>query len=436
MTNCTTDSATFAPLNSKKVECNFTGGKITSDGGILLIREIDTKIRLTEKIAKFIPDHRNQSYTTHSILQMIRQRVYGLALGYEDLNDHDELRKDGAIQTAVGVENELASSPTLCRFENQANREVAVAINKTLVETFISSFDEEPEELILDFDATDLPIHGNQEGRAYHGYYRNHCFLPLHVFSGDQLLISYLRKSNQDQAKHAWAILALLVKRIRQVWPNCRIVFRADSAFCRQKILKWCEANEVDYVVGISGNSRLKAALEEKLLEAKSAFELTGKKQRLFQDLSYAANSWSKNRRVIGKAEFTEKGSNPRFIVTSLKGEAQVLYDECYCARGDMENRIKEQLLLFSDRISCHKWWPNQLRVLLSGVAYVLLERLRTLGLKGTKYSSLRVDSIRLKLLKIGGIIIRNTRRIQLLLSEYYPSQDLFFTVVRYLSMI
>jgi hypothetical protein len=436
MTKCSTKSVSFSRLKSKKVESNFTGGKITSDGGILLLREIDKKIGLTKKIARLIPDYRNQSYTTHSVLQMLRQRVYGLALGYEDLNDHNELRRDGAIQTAIEFEHELASSPTLCRFENQANREIAVAINRSLVDQFIASFKTAPKKLVLDFDATDLPIHGQQEGRAFHGYYGHHCYLPLHVFCGDRLLVSYLRKSNEDQAKHAWAILSLLVKRFRQVWPECSIIFRADSGFCRQKMLNWCDKNNVDYIIGISGNSRLKLAFEDKIKEAEKAFEETKKKQRLFSSLNYAARSWSKERRVIGKAEHTEKGSNPRFIVTSLKEDAQMVYDESYCARGDMENRIKEQLLLFSDRISCHKWWANQLRLLFSALAYVLLERLRTLTLQGTIYARSRVDTIRLKLLKIGGIVIRNSRRIRLLLSEYYPSQELFFKIAHYLSMI
>ena len=436
MTNCSTKSAQFKPIKSKKIECNFTGGKITSDGGILLLREIDKKISLTEKIASLIPDARNQDYVTHTVLKMLRQRVYGIALGYEDLNDHDELRLDGAIQTAVESDQELASSSTLCRFENQANREIAIGIHHILVEQFIASFKAAPKELILDFDATDLQIHGDQEGKAFHGYYGHHCFLPLLVFCGDQLLISYLRKSNQDQAKHAWAILSLLVKRFRKIWPECSIIFRADSGFCRQKILNWCDKKGVDYVVGMAGNSRLKTSLGEKMKQAEDSFKETGKKQRFFSSLSYAAKSWKKERRIIGKAEHTEKGSNPRFIVTSLQEDAQEIYDKCYCARGDMENRIKEQLLLFSDRTSCHKWWPNQLRIIFSGLAYILLERFRSLALQGTKFANSRVDTIRLRFLKIGGIVIKNSRRIRFLLSEYFPSQELFFKIAHYLSII
>ena len=436
MTDCITKAVSFSPLKSKKVECNFSGGEITSDGGAFLLREIDKKLKLTEVAASAMPDPRNPSYTLHSTLQMLRQRVYGIALGYEDLNDHDTLCYDEAIQTAVGCDQKLASSPTLCRFENFANRAFAVEVNKLFVEQFISSFKSTPEEIILDFDATDLPIHGNQEGRAYHGYYGHHCFLPLHVFCGSQLLISYLRKSNQDQAKHALAILALLVKRIRKSWPTCKIVFRADSGFCRQKILNWCDKHNVDYVVGLAGNSRLKEALNDEIKEAETKYKETQEKQRIFKKLKYGAKSWLYERAVIGKAEHTAKGANPRFIVTSLDKPPQEIYDTSYCARGDMENRIKEQLLLFSDRVSTHKWWSNQMRLLLSGLAYILLERLRSLALQGTKLARCQVDTIRLRLLKIGGLVIKNSRRIKLYLSEYFPLKETFFQIVHQLSII
>lgn len=436
MTNCNTKAVGFSSLKSKKVQCSFSGGKITSDGGVILLREVDKKLQLTENITKFIPDNRNQSYITHSVLQMLRQRIYGIALGYEDLNDHDSLRHDGAIQLAVGFEHSLASSPTLCRFENQADRKTAVEINRILVEQFIASFKTPPKELILDFDATDDPIHGNQEGKYYHGYYKHDCFLPLHVFCGKQLLVSYLRRSSEDQAQHAWAILSLLVKRLRKEWPDCLIIFRGDSGFCRHKIFNWCEKNRVDFVVGIGGNKRLKSTLKETMDEAERLFEATNEKQRLFTSFHYAAKSWKKERRVVAKAEHTSKGANPRFIVTSLESDAQEVYDTSYCARGDMENRIKEQLLLFSDRTSCHNWWPNQMRLLFSAIAYVLLERLRALALHGTSFERLQVDTIRLKLLKIGGIILSNTRRIELLLSEYFPSQEVFFRISRRLATL
>ena len=435
MTDCSTRSASFSSLKSKKVESNFCGGEITSDGGALLIREIDRKLGLTKEVATVIPDPRNRAYTTHSILQMVRQRIYGIALGYEDLNDHDSLCYDGVIQSAVGVEQKLASSPTLCRFESFANRESAVGINRLFVEQFIASYKIPPDEIILDFDATDLPIHGNQEGKAYHGYYRSHCFLPLHVFCKDQLLISYLRRSNQDQAKHAWAILSLLVKRIRKSWPKCKIQFRADSGFCRQKILNWCDRNGIDYIVGIGGNSRLKSHLSAEIKEAECKFNESKEKQRIFKKIKYGAKTWPYQRTVIGKAEHTAKGSNPRFVVTSLSSGAQEIYDNVYCGRGEMENRIKEQLLLFSDRTSAHKWWTNQMRLLLSGLAYILLERLRSIALKGTVLAQSQVNTIRIRLLKIGGIIVRNSRRIKLYLSEYFPLKETFFQIAHQLSI-
>jgi len=265
MTNCNKDTVRFQSFKSRKIEANFSGGAITSDGGVLILREIDNKLGLSRAAARVFKDQRVAGKRVHSILSMIRQRVFGIALGYEDLNDHNALRKDEAFQTSVEAEKHLASSSTLCRFEKSANREIGVGINRLLVEQFIASFKKPPEELVLDFDATDLPIYGNQEKKAYHGYYHHHCFLPLHVFCKDQLLISYLRPCNQDQAKHAWAILSLLVKRFRKKWPEVSIVFRADSGFCRHRIFQWCERNNVEYIVGIGGNSRLKEALHSEI---------------------------------------------------------------------------------------------------------------------------------------------------------------------------
>jgi hypothetical protein len=282
----------------------------------------------------------------------------------------------------------------------------------------------------LDFDATDDAVHGQQEGRFFHGYYDHYCFLPLYVFCGKQLLVSYLRPSKIDGAKHAWAILALLVKRLRQTWPKTRILFRADSGFCRWKMLRWCERHGVDYLVGIARNDRLAAQAEGFIDKAEQHFQQTGRKQRRFHEMYYAAGTWDKRRRIIVKAEHTAQGSNPRYLVTNLKAQPKYLYDQVYCARGEAENRIKEQQLdLFADRTSCHAWWPNQFRLLLSSLAYTLLEALRRLGLADTELAHAYVGTIRLKLLKIGAVIIRNTRRIRFLLSSAYPYQDLFAQV-------
>ena len=405
---------------------DFKGGEVTSDAGLLLIREVDRRLGLTEQAARQLVDKRQKGKVRHEMLAMIRQRVYGLVAGYEDLNDFDTLRRDPLLQTVTGRTEALASAPTLCRFENGQDRRAAFALNELLVEQFIGSFAEEPEEIILDFDATDNPVHGLQEGRFFHGYYDHYCFLPLYVFCGDQLLVAYLRPSKIDASKHAGAILKLLVKRIRQSWPHTRIIWRADSGFCRDRILSWCERNEVYFIVGTARHARLQQAARQLQEQAKQWFEGSGKKQRLFQHFEYGAKSWRRQRLIIHKAEHTAQGSNPRFVVTNLQGDPQELYDKVYCGRGEMENRIKEQMQLFSERTSAHKWWANQWRLLLSGLAYTLMEALRRFALKGTKWARLQCHSLRLKLIKIGAVIVRNTRTIHFHLSESYPWASLF----------
>ena len=299
-----------------------------------------------------------------------------------------------------------------------------------IVEQFIASFSDVPKELILDFDATDDTVHGKQEGRFFFFYYDNYCFLPLYVFCQDQLLVSYLRPSKIDGAKHAWAILSLLVKRLRKAWPEVRIIFRGDSGFCRHRMLTWCERYDVGYIVGIAKNQRLNAMTAQWQQKAESDFERSDEKVRQLYELSYAAKSWHRHRKVIAKIEHTDKGSNPRYIVTNLTGKPQHLYDKLYCARGDMENRIKEQqLALFADRTSCHYWWANQFRLILSSLAYILLETIRRVALEGTELAHAYVSTLRLKLIKIGAVILRNTRRIRLLLASSCPYQKLFFHV-------
>ncbi len=345
------------------------------------------------------------------------------------MNDHDTLRSDLAWQTAVERDQPPASSPTLCRMENRANREAAVAMHQVLVDQFVSSFDAPPTELILDFDATDDPVHGNQEGRFFHGYYDHYCFLPLYVTCRDQLLAAYLRPSNIDGARHAWAILALLVKRLRSEWPNARIIFRGDSGFCRWRMMAWCDRHGVYYILGLAKNKRINEEAAPLIEKARLRCEATGRKQRLFGNLSYGAHTWDRERRVIARIEHTTRGSNPRYVVTNLPGNSRQLYERIYCARGEMENRIKEQMQLFSDRTSATRWWPNQFRVLLSALAYTLLEAIRRLGLKGTELARAQVDTIRLKLLKIGAVIVRNTRRVRFGLSSAHPYQHLFWLV-------
>lgn len=412
------------------MEASFSGGTITSDAGVLLLRQADRATGLLWQASGALGDGRRRKSCTHSVSSMLRQRVYGIAQGYEDLNDHDTLREDAALQTAVNRDSALASAPTLCRLENAATRETAWALHEVLVEQFIASHTRAPEELILDFDATDDPVHGEQEGRFFHGYYDHYCFLPLYVFCGEQLLVSYLRPSKIDGAKHAGAVLKVLVQRLRRAWPQVRIVFRGDSGFCRHWLLGWCERNGVDYIVGIARNNRLQALSQNLSTRAEAAYEATGDKQRLFGEFSYAAATWKRERRVIAKAEYTLHGANPRYILTNMPGDPQYLYDGVYCARGDMENRIKEQQLgLFAGRTSCRRWWANQFRLLLASLAYTLMDTIRRLGLHGTELARAQCTTLRAKLLKVGAVVIRNTRRVRFLLPSAWPRQHLFTTV-------
>jgi hypothetical protein len=431
-TVCNPELFVFPAVKKRQVTASFTGGDVTSDGGLLLLRQADRKLGLSKALAAMLPDPRDPDRILHPQMTFVRQRLYGLCLGYEDLNDQDHLRGDLAWQTAAERDQPLASSPTLCRWENRADRRTGWLVQEILVEQFIGSFAQAPAELVLDFDSTDDRVHGKQEGRFFHGYYGDYCFLPLYVFCGEQLLVSYLRPSNQDNARHAWAVLKLLVQRLRQAWPEVKLVVRADSGFCRWRMLRWCEDHAVGYVIGLAKNERVLALAQPWVAQARARYESSREKQRVFGEVRYAAESWDRPRRVIVKAEHTDRGSNPRFVVTNLEREPQPLYDESYCARGEMENRIKEQQLgLFSDRTSCHDWWANQFRLLLSSCAYVLLEAVRRLGLAGTELARAQAGTIRLKLLKIGAVVLRNTRRVRLLLSSSYPYQNIFAQVAK-----
>ena len=430
MTNCTAAHIEFPAFKRRKIQAEFSGGAITSDGGVLLLRTLDQRLQLTERVAAHMPDRRDPDKVQHQVVDLLRQRVYGLACGYEDLNDHDTLRHDIAFQTAVEKDQVLGSRSTLCRFEQQADRALMWRVHEELLAQFIASFDTPPTSLILDFDATDDPVHGQQEGRFFHGYYRRYCFLPLYVFCGNQCLVSYLRPSNIDGAKHSWAILALLVKRLRQAWPTVQITFRGDSGFCRHQMLNWCERNGIHYIVGLAKNQRLTRLSKRWIEQARQGYEAQQQKQRLFTEFRYKAGTWKHQHKVILKAEHMSQGSNPRYIVTNLDGDPQCLYETIYCARGEMENRIKEQQLdLFADRTSCSLWWPNQFRLLLSTLAYTLMEALRRIALQQTELAHATCATLRLKLFKIGAVVIRNTRRIRLLLSSHYPYQALFYTL-------
>ena len=417
----------FGRLGRRVVEGRFDGASMTSDGGVMLLGQADRKLGLLDAAARCIPDPRNPLLVKHAVRDMLRQRVYGLALGWEDLIDHGPLREDVAMQTAMGVEREVASAPTLCRLENWADKRTAWLLHQVLVDQFIASFKQAPQELVLDFDATDNPLHGQQEGRFFHGYYGCYCYLPLYVFCGQQLLCAYLRPSRIDGAKHAAAILKLLVKRLRQAWPQVKIVFRGDSGFCRQRILNYCERADVHYLVGLARNTRLEQMTGFVELAMKDAYEASGIKQRELGEFVYAAQSWARERRVITRLECGPQGTNPRYVVTNLTGDPKALYDDMYCQRGEAENRIKEaQVGLFATRTSCRHFHSNQLRVLLAALGYVLIERLRALALQGTALANAQVDTLRIKLLKVAAVVTRNTRRIRLFLASNWPSADIF----------
>ena len=439
MTECNQQPMLFSSLPKKNLVADFKGGDLTTDGGLPLLREVDQSIGLVDAFDAAITDPRRPWLIEHDQRTLLAQRIFALAAGYEDLNDHHTLRNDTLLQALTDrrlkagqkEQDPLSSPPTLCRLENRVTHGDLVRMAEALVEQFIASHQTPPKELVLDFDATDDTVHGNQEGRFFHGYYDHYCFLPLYITCGQQLLAAYLRPSNIDGAKHSRAILKLLVRRFREVWPNVRIIFRGDSGFCRRRMMRWCDLNGVYYIIGLAKNAVLKRMAQPWTIPAEINHKRTGDKQRLFGTFGYGAKTWDRTRRVIVKAEHSDLGDNPRFVVTNLPGDEQQLYDDVYCQRGDMENRVKEQQLgLFADRTSCHYFLANQFRVLLAAGAYVLLETLRRRGLAGTELATAQATTIRLKLLKIGGRIIRSVRRIAIHLAGGYPLQTLFQTIL------
>jgi hypothetical protein len=432
MPNCTADSMNFGRLGRRVIEANFQGGAISSDGGLVLLRQVDQRIGLSKAVADVLHDRRDPDRIIHSLRDLIAQRLYGLCCGYEDLNDHDRLRHDPLLQTAVGKAEALASSPTFSRLENRASRADIVALNRVLVDQFIATYPKAPTELILDIDASDVPLHGDQELSEFHGYYDHYCYLPLYVFCGQAMLCCVLRRSRIDGAKHAAAVIRLLVNRLRQVWPDTRFIVRGDSGFCRQLLIRWCERHAVGYVIGVARNARLQTAVADWETELETAFATTYSKQRIIREFRYAAESWQRERRLVTRLEFGSQGRNPRFVVTNLELPAAMLYDELYCLRGEAENRIKEvQLDLFGTRASCHTFLANGLRLLLAALAYTLMQRLRTLALISTELAHAQAATIRVKLLKIGASVIRNSRRIRILLASHHPERETFLIASR-----
>ena len=459
MTQCSTDAIKFKTLGKRSVVADFNGGTITSDAGALLLDKTEEAIGLLGRAAECFVDHRDGDLIEHTVEQLLRQRVFALALGYEDLNDHDELSCDPLLAVVVGKREPtgrarrsrrdrgrpLAGKSTLNRLEltaenaDAASRYKKIVLNfeamrSLFVSVFLEAHDTPPEQIVIDLDATDDPLHGRQEGRFFHGYYKNYCYLPLYAFCGEHLLAAQLRPSNIDGSFGTVELLERIVGQIRGRWPEVRIIIRADSGFAREEIMAWCQANGVDYVLGLARNSRLVAEIAEELAGAEVEHERTGKAARYFKDFLYCTrDSWSRERRVVGKAEHLDKGSNPRFVVTSLTPsayDARALYEDLYCARGEMENRIKEQqLCLFADRTSTRWMRSNQIRLWLSSLGYVLVSALRRLGLAGTKMARSRCDTIRLKLLKIGASVRVSVRRVLVALASGYPLQKLFHRV-------
>ena len=435
MPKCTDEAVEFGKVGRRVVQAAFDGGDIVSDGGVLLLKQLDERIGLTRAAAHAFGDERRGASVQHSVHSLLAQRIYGLCLGWSDVCDHNVLRNDLVMQTAVGRAEPLASGPTLSRVETGATSAHAAALHGVLMEQFIASHARAPKELVLDIDATHVPLHGEQERGHFHAYYDNYCYLPLYVFAGQDLLACVLRPSDRDPASVVSALVKRLLVPLRRVWPKTKIIVRADSGFCRPRVLQRLERWGVSYIIGLQKNSRLneQVALAEMALAEQYAVKKT--KQRMFGELEYGAKTWDKPRRVIARLEHGEQGANPRFIVTDLPGSPKALYERRYCARGEAENRIKEaQLDLFGRRASCHRFQANQLRLLLAALAYTLMINLRRLALKGTELAQACTATIRTKLLKIGAAVVRNTRRVRVLLASAHPMKHVFITAARALS--
>jgi len=445
-TECIADLFGFAPVEGRSVVAAFDGGAVTSDAGALLLGATDRVIGLTRRFASCFRDARCPELIEHEVVTLVGQRVFAIALGYEDLNDHDVLRHDPVFSVLAGKLEAgrkgcapVAGKSTLNRLElsrGEATRYHKIghdpaAIERLLVDLFLEAHARPPEEIVLDLDATDDPIHGEQEGRFFHGYYGNYCYLPLYVFCGTHLLAAKLRRSNIDAAAGSVEEVARIVAQVRARWPQVRIILRADSGFAREALMAWCEGNNVDYLFGLARNVRLVREIASELAAAAVESTVTGEPARRFKDFLWTTrDSWSRRRRVVGKAEHTRGEANPRFVVTSLGPErscARALYEELYCTRGEMENRIKEcQLDLFADRTSAATMRANQLRLWFASMAYVMVAALRRIALGRTALATATCGSIRLKLLKIGAVVTRSVRRIKLAMASGCPFQHEF----------
>lgn len=445
MTECIQSEFRFEAAGRREIVARFDGGTISSDAGAFLLRQTDQRLNLLSRLAECFVDGRNQEQVEHSILEMLSQRVYGLALGYEDINDHEQLRQDPVFGILAGreeLEKPLAGKSTLNRMELGAGTQDRYkkitfwkeSIDQLLVNVFIESQQKAPDQIVLDVDTTDLPLHGKQEGRFFHGYYDSYCYLPLYIFCGEHVLCARLREANHDAAFGSLPEIRRIVAQIRTAWPEVKIIVRGDSGFCRNELMSWCEDNQVEFVFGLARNQRLRKIIGAQMHEATQRWKQTGKPARVFSEFSYQTKKtkrggWERQRRVTAKAEHIDGKENPRFVVTSLSSEqwaAQALYEDLYCARGDMENRIKEQFSLFADRVSTETMRANQMRVYLSAMAYILVSGLRRLGLRATELAEAQVSTIRTKLLKIGAQIRVTVRKVWVSMASSYPWQDLY----------
>jgi Transposase DDE domain group 1 len=435
MPKCTDERVEFGRVGRRVVEASFDGGDIVSDGGVLLLKKVDERIGLTRAAAMALGDERRRASVEHSLHSLLAQRIYALCLGWSDVCDHNVLRHDLVMQTAVGRAQPLASGPTLSRLETRATSQHAQALHEVLMQQFIAGHAKAPRELVLDIDATHVPLHGQQEHGHFHAYYDNYCYLPLYVFAGQELLACVLRPSDRDPASVVSALVKRLLVALRRAWPRTRIIVRADSGFCRPRVLQRLERWGVHYILGLQKNSRLKQQVEMAELALADQYHCKRSKQRLFGDFAYAAGTWDRPRRVIARLEHGVLGSNPRFIVTDLKGSPKALYERRYCARGEAENRIKEaQIDLFGRRASCHRFQANQLRLLLAALAYTLMIKLRAQALKGTELAQACTATIRTRLLKIGAAVVRNTRRVRVLLASSHPMKHVFLSAAQALA--
>ena len=440
MTECNQASFSFAAHFSRRVEADFTAGRVSTDGGALLLRQADGKIGLLDRVSACFTDKRSPLLLRHQLGEMLKQRIYGLALGYENLNDHEQLRYDPLFAVLSGkrkLDSPLAGKSTLNRLEltGGCKRYHKIdyqpeKIDALLCALFIESHAAPPAEVVLDLDATDIPLHGHQPERFFHGYYDSYCYLPLYIFAGDQLLGARLRPANVDGAAGALDEVKRIVAELRSAWPAARIVLRGDSGFCREELMAWCEENHVDFLFGLARNQRLQKIIGKQMHEAKVEHEQTRKATRVFTEFAYQTKkSWVRARRVVATAEYLDKGENPRFVVTSLDPDqwaARELYEKFYCARGEMENRIQEQMCLFAYRLSTEEMKANQLRLYFSALAYTLVEALRRLALKGTEWAEAQVDTIRLKLLKIGAVVRISARRVRLQMNSAFPWKEIY----------